>query len=405
MRAASRRGNGSRAYRAGAGACLLALAAHTGADALAQVETVAAGDGHGPHLDRHGSQYGLAFGASVRFDYSDYRDDESFPMEDGTNLRRAQLRAVARLPAPWSARVVYDFSRDGIEGLRDAFVRYQGEQSPRITAGHFKQPFGMERLSSVSDLPFMERSLASALTPPRATGAEAQIRGDNWTFSTGGFGRGPEGSDTNIGKGVAGRATFAPMQEAGRILHLGAGVLHRWTDEDKSLRFRQRPESGTTDSRLIDTGVIHADSFTYFGTELAAARGPVAFQTEFISAHVNRRGDDDLRFHGWYMQSSWFITGEPQVYDRGKGTFARMRPARNPGDGPGAWQLAVRLSQLDLRDRNVSGGRQTDWTCTLSWYVNSAVRLNAEYIQVDIEGGRFDGATPKVLQARIQLEL
>lgn len=383
---------------------MLVLAAPAWGEEAASGDTVSAAGAQPFEFESADGRYGLSFGARLQYDISDYRDDDGINMGSGTNVRRARLVADATLPHDWAAKLAYDFSRDGTEGFRDVYLRYEGLDSTRITGGHFKEPFGMERLTSVRDLAFLERSLVSLLTPPRMTGVEVHRRGDTWTAAAGAFGKGLEGGGTNVGRGLSGRATFAPMQEPGRILHVGAGIAHRWTGSNDEVRFRQRPESRTTDVRLVDTRTIRADAFTYYGAELAGAHGPLSFQAEYILAQVDRGAyGEDLRFHGWYVQGSWFITGEPQVYNNEKGTFGRMVPARSIGGGPGAWQLGARFSHLDLTDRDIDGGRESNQTYAVSWYMTPVWRLIVEYIRTDIEGGRFDGAQPKILQGRIQL--
>lgn len=395
----------ARMRRLAAAACMLVLAAPAWGEDAARSDTVAAVDSRPFQFESADGRYGLRLGARLEYDISDYRDDDGINMGSGANVRRARLVAHATLPHDWVAKLSYDFSRDGTGRFRDVYLRYEGLDSTRITGGHFKEPFGMERLTSVRDLAFLERSLVSLLTPPRVNGVEVHRRGDTWTAAAGAFGKGFASGGTNVGRGLSGRATFAPMQDAGRILHFGAGIAHRWTGSNDEVRFRQRPESRTTDVRLVDTRTVRADAFTYYGAELAGAHGPLSFQAEYILAQVDRGAyGDDLRFYGWYVQGGWFITGEPQVYNSEKATFGRMRPARTVGRGGyGAWQIGARFSRLDLTDRDIDGGRESNQTYALSWYITPTLRLITEYIRTDIDGGRFDGAQPRILQGRIQL--
>jgi phosphate-selective porin OprO/OprP len=48
--------------------------------------------------------------------------------------------------------------------------------------------------------------------------------------------------------------------------------------------------------------------------------------------------------------------------------------------GPGAWEVAVRLSQVDLNDDGWTGGRNTDFTAGLNWYLTPHLRFTSNYI-------------------------
>ena len=76
------------------------------------------------------------------------------------------------------------------------------------------------------------------------------------------------------------------------------------------------------------------------------------------------------------------------------------------GGGWGAWEIAGRISTIDLNDQlatanGVAGGRQTIYTAGLNWYVNRNIRFMLNYLHGDITkqasstnpadvGARFD---------------
>ncbi|MCS3903066.1 phosphate-selective porin OprO/OprP [Methylohalomonas lacus] len=342
----------------------------------------------------------------LQLDAAAYRDDGAARLDGGTNVRRARFSARAQLGDAWTAKFTYDVSKDGVSGIRDAFVSYTHPKGRlerlRIKAGHFKEPFGMERLTSVRDLAFMERSLASTLTPNRNMGIELHRHDRQWTATAGVFVPGTSDDNDNIRHSASARATLAPDHSDGRILHFGAAIAYRSLDSSRSTRFSQQPESRVTDLKLVDTGAFAARDYVFYGLETAWAQGPWSLQADYIHAHINRPDSfADVGFQGWHIDAGWILTGEAQPYNSTKGTFGRLRPA--PG-APGIWQLGLRLSELDLNDAGINGGRQRNASLGLTWYSNHYLTLSTEYVQVlNIDGGAFDGARPSALQARVQL--
>src|SRR5690606_6800397 len=104
--------------------------------------------------------------------------------------------------------------------------------------------------------------------------------------------------------GYAGRATFAPLQESGSVVHLGASYSHIEYEEDfddgaREERFRERT------SRFTDRPVIvHYDemeSANTYGLEAATIQGPFSLQGEYYHRTLNRDGYKDADVDGWYV--------------------------------------------------------------------------------------------------------
>ena len=70
-----------------------------------------------------------------------------------------------------------------------------------------------------------------------------------------------------------------------------------------------------------------------------------------------------------------------------------------------AWEIAGRLSHIDLNDANVMGGRLTDTTFGLNWYLNRRIRLMTNLVKVlDVNrpGSEFHGLDPLIFSLRLQ---
>ena len=75
--------------------------------------------------------------------------------------------------------------------------------------------------------------------------------------------------------------------------------------------------------------------------------------------------------------------------------------------GWGAWEVALRMSRVDLTDDDIIGGEETNLTVGLNWYLTSTMRVMANYVNVlemDRPGSEFDGNTMSLFQMRFQIE-
>jgi phosphate-selective porin OprO/OprP len=194
-----------------------------------------------------------------------------------------------------------------------------------------------------------------------------------------------------------------PINEADKLVHLGAGANYRDSHGANAVRFKQAPETHIAGVNIVDTGtILAAKNVVKLGAELATVFGPFSAQAEYISTSVNRNEGSNLVFDGWYVETAYFLTGESRQYKQGK--FAKPLPKSKVGqDGVGAWQLALRYSTLDLNDGLVEGGEVDAMTLGLNWFPTPTLRFTANYVDVlDTDGGPNDGLGPSLFQLRSQ---
>jgi phosphate-selective porin len=83
-------------------------------------------------------------------------------------------------------------------------------------------------------------------------------------------------------------------------------------------------------------------------------------------------------FAGYYLQASYFITGESRGYKKAQGCFDTLKPKENAfglENGLGAWEVAARMSSLDHVDDSVDGGELDDVSVGVNWYLNPNTRV------------------------------
>jgi len=118
-------------------------------------------------------------------------------------------------------------------------------------------------------------------------------------------------------------------------------------------------------------------------------------------------GESKLTASGFYVETSWFITGESRHYSFKDGSFKQTNVRRviNQG-GFGAWEIAARYSSIDLTDENIIGGEEDNVTIGLNWYPNNQLRLMANYTKVistDRPGNLLDNVEPDIFHMRAQI--
>ncbi len=340
-------------------------------------------------------------GGRLQADAANYSGDGDYG--DGTTIRRARLSLSGKVYRDWGYKIEYDFAGDT---LNDAFIAYNGLQHYSFTVGNFKDPFILEQLISANNVTFIERSLVSgAFDAGRHIGAMVERNSRHWTVAAGLFGDrvNDRGGSDDEGWGWGTRVTWAPINMPGKLLHFGGGLNYRDLQPNNMTRFRQQPETSIAGVNVVDTSDLqNANSQFKSGLDLATTIGQFSAQAEYLQTNVEIDNGIDADFTGWYLQSSYFLTADSRPYKNG--SFGMINPTHPLGKGGyGAWELAARLSNVDLNDGMVNGGEADSMTLGVNWYPLGGLRFSANYTDVlDVDGGPQDGLAPKIFQLRSQ---
>jgi len=344
--------------------------------------------------------FSFKFGGRVQVDagYVDEDKDSGFDHNSGTEFRRLRLFAKGKLHQDWGYKVQIDFADEGVS-VKDAYIK---NLPYGVTIGNFKQPIGLEELTSSKYITFLERSQPSVFNTSHRIGLGIKRGGKNWSLAGSVYGgTAADNEDGQEGYGFGARGTFAPVAEKTRAFHLGAALAREEPNDDgDDVRFRQRPEFHVT-NRFLNTGSItNVDNIQRYGLEAATVLGPFSLQGEYTKVTVERDNNlDDLDFDGSYITASYFLTGESRPYSAKKGAFGRVKPKSKSG----AWEVAARFSTLDLDDAEIQGGDADNITLGLNWYINPNVRISANYIDVDAEKAGVDD-DPNIFAVRTQID-
>lgn len=358
----------------------------------------------------------LKVGGRLYLDIVHYFNDKNHLGDNGIGMRTLQVDMTGKLSQNWG----YRFSLAGFTSggrvdaagvaLDDAFFRYLGFDRTVVTIGQQTEPFSLEQMTSSLNMTFMERALPNAFAPGSTLGVSVATGGEKWFVMGGFFSRQlSEAKDQgSLGRGFTGYLSATPLQHETGVIHAGASFSYRNVGEQKKIFFRSRPESGITDIRYVNTGVIPGTkSLLRWGLDVVAIAGPWSLQAEYIDTTVMRKGDfDTVGFHGWYTYLSWFPTGESRKFLK-NGIFGKIKPLHDYG----AVELAARYSSIDLTDRDITGGTERNVTFGINWYLHRQFRIMLNYIFVDTDANADDNGAvqgndnPHILQMRFQANI
>ena len=349
-------------------------------------------------------------------------------------------------------------------GLKNAFDRqFYGVPAPTdvwigmrevpyfgmIRIGNIKPVNGLEHSNSSRFLDFMERSLnQDAFVGRFNNGFQPGLLTYNYNEEqTMTWGSSLTMNSYNVfaydagGMDAAGRVTWTPWYDEeshGRYhLHLGfSATERRCTNGQDRLRARGSLRNGISQSwsNVADTTVFFSSGETLLVPEVSLVVGrmhlqaeyfgqfnrDVAIQTTNVPAQANPGPNlGTAYFQGYYMQASWFLTGEHREYERKTGSYGRVVPYENfhwlkSGNNGnlltrGAWQVLYRYDLLDLNapelanvnianggNPGVGGGTVVDHTVGLNHFLNPNMKVQYNFVVADRSMSAAQTAVPAI---------
>jgi phosphate-selective porin OprO/OprP len=361
-------------------------------------------------------------------------------LDSGENLRRARIGVVGKFFGDWNYALIYDFGGTsdgfggaapgslpggGVSGVENAYLSYTGLKpfggKMAIEGGIMDLAWTLDEASSSNDIPFMERASAGIIATNIAAGDFRSAVGTRWwndVFWAGAYVTGPATGAIHSASSVAPNGMSEQYGAVARVagqaisgkdysLHLGADA--EWLIQPprnlvtfaQTLTLSDRPELRLDPTTLVSTGAIaNASGAQVYGVEAAATYGPLFFQGEYYWFNVDRSantglppiGAPSVKFQGGYAQAAYVLTGESRPYNAANAAYGGIKPEHPfslEGGGWGAWEIAGRVSTIDLNSllgtaTGIAGGRQTIYTAALNWYVNGNVRFMLDYLHGNI---------------------
>ena len=401
--------------------------------------------------------------------------------QNGTGFRRARLAVLGKVAPKTLYQMEVDFATAGRPSFFDNYV--EQEKIPflgAVRAGQYLQPFSVDAMSGFRNLPFLERSLPFlAFVPFRRVGIMASNNSEDertyWAYSgfrTGGFNNAPLG-DSQFGTdfGNVGGYSFSTrlthilvyegdeefwhvgaaynFGQLGANNAVGSGTAGNAGSPEPFYQSRAAPEFGLLGQpqnsssfgsavngtpNFVDSGKYQANSFNLFGVESVFQEGPLSLQSEWMLTNVNSVVGP-INYNGAYFEFMYRLTGESRPYDKKLGAlrnvvpfhdFFSFEPEKFGEVGLGAWEVAGRVSYVDIRNpSNLSGhyynsatnlfngsaktgaignGTMTDITLGGTWFLNKHTKWQFDWIHSFLNNKANGFSQADLYVTRIQVD-
>lgn len=291
--------------------------------------------------------------------YGPFYDKTEDHYQHKSEIRRSKLSLSVKPNQYFKSKLQLKYSRElpkqGNFSLGDTLIRFSTNNKLALQIGKMKQPFGLERQTSSSQLISIERSLATeAFSPGRDFGVQLDHKQKklNWAlgyfihrdsddeFSASHFNLFKR-QDSDI-EMTTGRLTGHFNLAHETKLHLGGSLSKQWLNGTK-IQFKEKGEINTSDT-IIRSARFYADSQLTTQAEFAWITTQSLFQTEIFSAQLEAIDKKNWHFQGAYLQFSHHLYGHYR-YKRGK-INSKQQQANSV-------ELVLRQSYLNLRDNGV----------------------------------------------------
>ena len=362
----------------------------------------------------------LRFGGGFLYDYAAYNQDDvseqQVSLEDGTKLRdfrfllKGKFLKITERDVTWSTGIMWDAANERWAIRQTGVMVELPRLSSSVFIGRTKEGFSLNKVMVGYHGWTHERApVNDAMIPILADGIKwlgyLPKSGLGWSMGWYGDTYSSDESFSTYEHQQVARLSWLPIRSdvAHTVLHLGVSVRDGEA-ENGQLRLRARPESFQA-PYVVDTGLFDAEGSFTSGLEAYYRSGPLLLGGEFFLQDVDSESTGDPSFNGGEVFVAWNLTGETRPYKPAGAYFLAVSPARPVSQGgPGAIELVLRYSDVDLDAGTLRGGRFRRITPMVNWHLSDFVRLEFAYGYGKLD--RFDlSGTTRFFNMRMQFTL
>ena len=377
-----------------------------------EVKINTTGGGIKVHSD-NGNSFQL--GGIIQYDFDSYDGIYNSDTNNSTDLgnsatesewRRSRITTKGSRGDNWSYDLTVNINDDSQSAnIHSASVRYKGFQNTELIVGRLKVPFSLEELTSDKHIPTIERTAVYELGGFLRGQPDFQLAiHKNWDSFSGQFqfvDEKNEDDDGNDSFSIAGRLAnqffIGNQDKKNHYFHLGAAYASRdFGSEGKEINFRSGFGVQTIDvNSRPSAGVIRAKNAQQYGLETAYVNGPFSIQGEYLKIDYNGESDSPIGSNGivdgYYIGTTYSITGESRGYSRKTNIFNAIKPNNNFG----AWEIVAKYEEgkVDIDKHNMKPNYDV-MTLGVNWYPNTNLRFSLNYLSTNLNNFLINGIQP-----------
>jgi len=365
----------------------------------------------------------IRFRGLIQADARFYLDRDGQGAVNTFILRRVRPYIEGKFAKHWEFRIMPDFG-EGKVVLQDAYIDSIVYPQFKIRVGKYKEPIGLERLQSASNLVFPERGQTVNLVPNRDLGVMlfGDILEGILTYQIGVFNGVPDGGSAdfalNNSKDFGGRLFAHPFKKTSveAAKGLGIGVSGNFGSANGNETDPQLPsyKSGgqQTYFKYISDGTVAGTAIAdgtrwrfspqgYYYYKGFGLLGEYVISSQRVTRDVNSA---DIQNHAWQVAGSYVIGA-----DNSYGQIKPRKPLGWKKGGTGAFQFAARYSELTVdkaafpifADPNKSAQKAKGWAVGFNWIINDNAKVMTSFEQTHFDGGGAGGTDRKTENALI----
>ncbi len=170
------------------------------------------------------------------------------------------------------------------------------------------------------------------------------------------------------------RITGLPKWEKNGKQFMHTGIAVRYAEADNNtLRLKGKNESNVS-TNYVDTKNFEGTHQWNLGIEQLWSLENFSVLMEYVH-NWSKATTGTEQFRGYYITSSYIISGEQRPYDM-KAAYARRV---KPDNKSGAWEVWFRIGRVNLDSRNIKGGINSRGTLGLNWWASQSWKLGFNY--------------------------
>ena len=320
-------------------------------------------------------------------------------IDRGTSFQVNDVRlgTVVRFMDDWEAKIELGYGDSKIS-LKDIYLNYTYKESS-FRLGYHYEPFGYARVGT-SNFRFMSQPTADkALGNSRKLGLSYTYNHDWFNFMGGVFSDGDIQKSKQLDQGyaLAAKVVGRPLMSDRKLIHIG--VAPRFSSGKDKVSFDGGVPTDLLDKE--DNSFLKADVNQVINQwrldfELIMLYEKWYVHGQYLMAHLNRFAADNYNAKGSYVQVGYMILGAKHNYNPETGMIV------NPA--PKSLELLVRYDNVNLNNGGIYGGRLSDISVGMNYFINKYVAAKINYTRMMVgETSPMGGDDFDLIQARIQL--